>query len=295
MLSHDERVAIRRRLMANEHEIYVFSPEALDEVVCASPRLRHSPVRSSWQKVKKGMEAGASYYASASDFRTLTKLVGDLGGYATRVYVKSYGGKPHIILKGNPRLRSVLTGTKYGVQNAKVIRMGLGYHGAVAAAKAGGVVSVILMTTYRIADYVLTDEATLTSLIGRLATDVVKIGMATGAAIAAAKFVAAGTTMLAVGPLLAIVLVGVVGSLILTNIDDRYRITERLIDALDSFADKVQANGDAIVDGVRQTSVRAREALADSVEQLVRSAADAAVDAAERQVRRLINPYPRMR
>lgn len=104
------------------------------------------------------MELGVNYYASADDLRTLSKLVGDLGGFTTKAYVKSYGGKPHIILKGYPGLRRVLTGTKYGIKNPKVITMGLGKAGAIHAAKSGGIISVALLTAYRVADYFLTES-----------------------------------------------------------------------------------------------------------------------------------------
>ncbi|MEJ2756300.1 MAG: hypothetical protein P8104_10845 [Gammaproteobacteria bacterium] len=137
-------------------------------------------VKSAWQKLKGKAEIGASYYASADDLRTLSKLVGDLGSFTTKAYVKTYGGKPHIILKGYPGLRKVLTGTKYGIKNSKVIAMGLGKAGAIHAAKSGGILSIVLLSTYRVADFFLTDNVTLNQLIGSLATDIVKVGLATG-------------------------------------------------------------------------------------------------------------------
>lgn len=91
------------------------------------------------EKLKGNAEVGASYYASADDLRTLSKLVGDLGGFASKAYVKTYGGKPHIILMGHPGLRHVLTGAKYSIKNPKVITMGLGKIGAIHAAKSGGI------------------------------------------------------------------------------------------------------------------------------------------------------------
>lgn len=111
----------------------------------------------------------------------MAKLVGDLGGFGAKAYIKTYGGKAHIILKGQPGLRSILTGTKYGIKNPKVVSMGLGKTGAIAAAKQGGILTVVLLSAYRVVDYFLTDQATLSRLVGTLATDIVKVGIATGA------------------------------------------------------------------------------------------------------------------
>jgi len=84
----------------------------MDSIVRSSPKGKLVDVKNAWKDLKGKAEIGASYYASADDLRTLSKLVGDLGGFGTKAYVKTYGGKPHIILKGRPGLRRILTGTK---------------------------------------------------------------------------------------------------------------------------------------------------------------------------------------
>ncbi|HEX9803042.1 MAG TPA: hypothetical protein VGB35_07290 [Gammaproteobacteria bacterium] len=94
------------------------------------------------------------------------------------------------------------------------------------------------LSAYRVADYFLTDQATLSQLIGSLATDVVKIGIATGASIAAATVVSAAFTV-AIGPIVAVVIVGVATSMLLTALDDRYGITDKLIAGLDEVGDDV--------------------------------------------------------
>ena len=169
----------------------------------------------------------------------MSKLVGDLGSFGAKAYVKNYGGKPHIILKGYPGLRKILTGTKYGIKNPKVVTMGLGKAGAIHAAKSGGILTVILLTVYRVADYFLTDEATLSQLLGTLATDVVKVGIATGASIAAASgLVALGFTV-AVGPIIAVIVVGLLASAALGALDKKFGITDRVIQGIDEMGDNV--------------------------------------------------------
>ena len=104
--------------------------------------------RELWEKLREKVEFGASYYATADDLALIIKLIADLGSIGTKAYINTYGGKPHIILKGRPGLRKILTAPRYGVTNPKVVSMGLGRVGATAAAKAGGALTIILLTPF---------------------------------------------------------------------------------------------------------------------------------------------------
>ena len=280
MLSNQEKKEFKQQIKSNQHEVFVVSIEEMDAIVQSSPKGNLPHIKNAWQKLKGKAETGASYYASADDLRTLSKLVGDLGGFATKAYVKTYGGKPHIILKGHPGLRSVLTGTKYGIKNPKVITMGLGKAGAIHAAKSGGILSVVLLSTYRVADYFLTDSATLSQLIGSLATDVVKVGITTGASIVAA--VAMGGFSIAVGPIFAVVVIGFGVSWALGVADEKLGITDRLIDGLDELGGDILSN---IASKKQEAAGIAREAV-DSV-------IDYAIDSARRIVTNTAQSYLR--
>ncbi len=121
MLTENEKKELKKQIKSNNHEVYVISIEEMDAIIHSSPKGNTPKIQQAWQTIKSKIEAGTSYYASADDVVTMTKLVGDLGGFGSRVYIKTYGGKPHIILKGRPGLRSILTGTKYGIKNPKII------------------------------------------------------------------------------------------------------------------------------------------------------------------------------
>ncbi|MFL0798595.1 MAG: hypothetical protein K6L73_14030 [Cellvibrionaceae bacterium] len=222
-------------MQSNKHEVYVISFEEMEAIIKSSPKGNKLSVKAAWQKIKGKVGVGASYYASADDAVTMTKLVGDLGGIGARAYIKKYGGKPYIILKGHAGLRTIVTGTKYGIKNPKVISMGLGKAGAVAAAKQGGILTVVILSTYRVVDFFLTDQSTLSQLIGTLATDVVKVGIATAASIGAA--VVMGGFTLAVGPILAVVAVGFGVSMLLECADNSLGITKRVIAGLDELGE----------------------------------------------------------
>lgn len=290
MLTEKEKKELQQKIQSNTHEVYVVSFEEMDAIIKSSPKGQKASVQAAWQKIKGKVGVGASYYASADDAVTMTKLIGDLGGVGTRAYIKSYGGKPHIILKGHAGLRTVLTGTKYGIKNPKVISMGLGKSGAVAAARQGGIFTVVLLSAYRVADYFLTDQATLSQLIGTLATDVVKVGIATGAAILVASSAVVAT--FAVGPIIAVVVVGVTVSALLEIADNRLGITNRIIAGLDEMGDSAESY---IAQKKRQALNTAGKAIDEVIDYAVESARAITVNWIRETLREYVSPFPRAR
>lgn len=258
----------------------------------SSPKAHLPGFQDAWKKLKAKAELGAGYYASADDIRTLSKLVGDLGDYSAKAYVKTYGGKPHIILKGSPGLRRVLTGTKYGISNPKVIAMGLGKAGAIHAAKSGGVLSIILLSSYRVADYFLTDEATLSQLIRSLATDVVKVGITTGASIVAASAVVGMGFTLAIGPIAAVVIVGIGVSVALGALDEHYGITDKVIAGLDSIGEDISDR----IAGVKQDLIKkAGQAAGSVLDYAVDSARAILIDVAKHSLDKFFSGRPELK
>lgn len=290
MLSDKEKTAFRNQVKSNQHEIFIASIEEMDAILRSSPKAQQQAVQRPWQAIKAKAEASANYYATAADLRKLSKLVGDLGSANARVYVKTYGGKPHIILKGHPGLRRVLTGTKYGIQNPKVIAMGLGRAAATSAAKSGGIVTIVLLTGYRIADYVLTDEATLSRLIGSLATDVVKVGLATGASIAAATFMGAAFT-LAIGPLAAVIGVGILTAAVLNAVDEHFGLTDKLVVALDELGGDMEAYYN---NRKKQLERKAGESVGEAIDYAMNSVRRVVIDLAKHQLSRILLAMPRV-
>lgn len=290
MLTEKEKNELQQKIQSNTHEVYVVSFEEMDAIIKSSPKGQKASVQAAWQKIKGKVGAGASYYASADDAVTMAKLIGDLGGVGARAYVKSYGGKPHIILKGHAGLRTILTGTKYGIKNPKVISMGLGKVGAVAAAKQGGILTVVLLSAYRVADYFLTDQATLSQLVGTLATDIVKVGIATGAAILVASSAVMAT--FAVGPIIAVVVVGVTASALLEIADNRLGITNRIIAGLDEIGDGAE---NYIAQKKRQILNAAGNAVDEVIDYAVESARAIAVTWVRKTLHEYLSPFPRVR
>jgi len=264
---------LKNNIQSNNYEIYILSVDEMDKVVKSSSNKLNQDSNAIWQSLKGKMEYGVGYYANFDDAKVLTKLVGDLGSFGCQAYIKNYNGKVHIILKGRPGLRKVLTGTKYGIANPKVVTMGLGKIGAVNAAKTGGIISIYLITAFRVIDFFMTDTITLNRLVGTLATDIVKIGIATGASIAAASAVVGFGVTLAIGPILAVLVVGVAFNYGLNELDKKYSITDRVVAGLDEIESDTRSLGNKI----KQKTIR-------SAGQLTESVIDYAVDSIKRIV-----------
>jgi hypothetical protein len=119
----------RAALQKNSHEIALFSLEnfadfLLDEI----EKRKHYSAKEYWGDARSHLEKLATNTATGTDIVLLNRLVKDLGGYTVKFRIKTYGGKPHIILKGYPGLRRTLNAPKYGIKNAKILEMGLGVH-----------------------------------------------------------------------------------------------------------------------------------------------------------------------
>jgi hypothetical protein len=186
-------------------------------------------------------------------------------------------------------LRKILTGTKYGIKNPKVISMGLGKAAAVKIARQGGIVTIVLLTTYRIVDFFLTDEATLTQLVGTLATDIVKVGIATGVSIAAATAIGAAT--FAIGPLLAVILISVGMSILLDEIDAHFRITERVIAGLDELSDTAKAYAAQTKQVAKNSVYRVVDSVIDY---MFESAKSIAIRWVQKELRQYLTSVPRV-
>lgn len=239
MLTTLQKNKYKKEIQKNKHEVFVISFDEMDAIVRSYAKKLKSDAQERWAKIKQAANIAASFYSTSEDLLTIEKLVTELGGFGARAYIKTYAGKAHIILKGYPGLRKILTGTKYGIKNPKIISMGLGKAGAINALKEGGLLTIALLTVYRVADYVLTDKETLTQLIGTLATDVVKVGITTGASIAVAALVSAST--LAIGPMVAVVVVTIGVSYGLEYLDEKFHITDRVIAGLNELSNKGQS------------------------------------------------------
>ncbi|GAB1262181.1 hypothetical protein [Aurantivibrio plasticivorans] len=185
--------------------------------------------------VETGVTFAANYTATALDVNVARKLINELG-YDGRVVTKIVDGKSYVIFKGFAGKRSILTGTRYLANNPKVIDLAIGTRGVGNTILSGARLTVFLVVPLTVAQHLMADEKTMFQLVGNVAMDLTKIGIATVLAGAAASTTAAFTTF-ALGPLVVAIVVGIAASVALNYIDDKYGITDKLVSAMEEAHD----------------------------------------------------------
>ncbi|MBJ7554835.1 hypothetical protein [Marinomonas spartinae] len=243
-LSSQQAQRLQSTMLRNKYELYIISLYEMDKIIESAMKSGKKISEDLWKKVKWVAEKSANYYATSEDIITVTKIVGELGGIAAKVQIRNYKGKPHIIFKGNPELRKTLSKRVYKLKDARIVKLGLGRAPLINGIKEGGILTIYLVTAYRVLDYFLTDNMTLTQLVGTLATDIVKIGIATGLSIGAAMY-ATGAVLFssfAIGPLIAVIIVGAATSYFLDKFDSDFHITKQVIEAIDNTVKSIHKN-----------------------------------------------------
>lgn len=257
----------------------------------ASGKMTQAVADQHWKDYSENWHTLANYFSAVDDALLIRKLVRETG-IRGRCYFKSYNGKLHVVFKGYPGLRRVLTGTRYGALHPKVVGLGVGRAGVAKSVKGGTIVSVVLLTSWNIVDYVIRDDATLGQMLGGIAGDVSKALVAGGVGYAAgAAAVALGMTV-AAGPLVIAVVVGLGVGWALDALDSKYRFTERLQKQLDEGIAELERKKQTLVAHGKSSAFQA----AGTVIDLIR---DAAISEAKRQIRdmfwKLLPRYPTLR
>ncbi len=257
----------------------------------ATGKMTQATADRHWQGYADNWHMVANYFSATDDAMLIRKLVRETG-IRGRCYFKSYNGKLHVVFKGYPGLRRVLTGTKYGALHPKVVGLGIGKAGVAKSVKGGTIVSVVLLTVWNIVDYVIRDEATLGQMLGGIAGDVSKALVAGGVGYAAGSAAVALGMTVAAGPLVIAVVVGLGVGWALDALDEKYRFTERLQKQLDEGIAELERKKQALVARGRNTAFQA----AGNVIDLIR---DAAIAEGKRQIRdmfwKLLPRYPTLR
>jgi len=247
MISYASNSILHDKMTANKHTLFVISVDEMDKIVNT---YNLASAKKLWKALKYKVALGVDYTALILDLKKLFILMIGVGALA-KLYIKKYRDKAHIILKGSPKLRYLLKGTRYNVNNVKIIQLAIGSAGAMHAIKGGGILTLVLVTSFNIIDLLLSDGVTLFRFIGSLAIDIAKVGVAVGATIAGTSLVIGILPFVAgfvIGPLVvAIVISGIVADR-LNFIDKQYSIKEKVIKFLEELEPKYkEANGQNLI------------------------------------------------
>jgi len=167
----------------------------------------------------------------AMDANNIRKLIKDLG-INGKVEIKTVGGKQYAIFKGNAAKRTIFNGTRYLATNPKVVEMAIGNKGVTNSIISGAKLTIYLTVPLRTLSILLGDQPSMHRLIGTVATDIVKVGIAALVAKLAAAVVGAFVTT-AAGPIVAAVVLGFLTAVALDKLDQKFGITEGMIELIE--------------------------------------------------------------
>ncbi len=222
----DELNALRLWLDAKVKD-GTFTPQQAEDALRqheAQGKLWIGPVKDALGSAKIGMTL-------AKDFEHL---------WSAKVYFKAGKSGDLVIIKGWPRAREVLTGTRYKVTNPKVMELQIGKPGIRAAAKESARFGIILVVVVDVAEFAVSHN--LPNLLGSLTVDIPSVVLASALG-SAAGTLAAGTLVVgsfAFGPLLVAFGVGVIAGYALYKLDEAFGINEKVSKMYESALDELQ-------------------------------------------------------
>lgn len=141
---------------------------------------------------------GATVVAAAIDVKVLSSLGRDMqrsGNLMGQYKIRPHNGKKYIAFKGNHRLRSVVKGTRYGLKNPTIVKMGIGPDGLKQTAKGGVYVTLVISVGVNGLAWIFDEEFGWKDFLTNVSEDVVKTAIAAVAGYVFGAGVAAATGM----------------------------------------------------------------------------------------------------
>ena len=182
----------------------------------------------------------APYISPILDAATLALVCKDLG-IGGKAIPKVINGRQYIAFSGYAGLRTQFPGTLYAANNRKVIRMAIGSLGIKNMVRNGGIITFCITVPLTVLEAFLRDHTSCYTLLGNLASDLIKIGIP--ALIGAIFGLAAGTvTTVAFFPIAVAILISTFAGYALNKMDKRYQLTEKLITVLDKYGQEFSEN-----------------------------------------------------
>lgn len=124
---------------------------------------------------------GATLVVATMDAKILSSLGRDMqrsGNIFGQYSVRSHNGKQYISFKGNHRLRTVIKGTRYGLKNPTIVKMGIGPDGLKQTAKGGVYVTVVVSVGLNGIAWIFTEDFGWRDFLSNVSEDMVKAAIA---------------------------------------------------------------------------------------------------------------------
>ena len=215
---------------ADSHEVYIWSADDLLEDLKGAGEKGKEGVKTLLEyneKMKNSIDADVVAVTQLMQANVKIARQIKLLGITGRAYIKEVAGKKYIIFKGDAKLRPNLKGTRYLAENAKVRCFVVGTKDILEDAAKGTKVAIIAFVAIDVIKEVTSDHPSFVSLGVNVTSDVLQAVTAAYAGAAAGVFL---TTMIGapvVVTFVAVVLVGFTVGVVLTSLDNKYKMTER--------------------------------------------------------------------
>lgn len=189
------------------------------------------------------------------DVDALVRVCNEVG-INGRVKYKIIDGHQYVIFTRAPFSSKGVIGVEYPTNHRKIIQLGIGRIGVKNHIAGGARLTIYLTVPLSVLDATLSDHGLMASLIGHLAVDLIKIGIATLMGyIFAVAF--GGVVTHVAGPLIIAIFVGNLMVFGLDRVDSNYQLTNKLAAAIESYFEDISRSAkDSAVrtmnEGVRQ-------------------------------------------
>jgi hypothetical protein len=179
----------------------------------------------------------APYISPIIDTATLAMITKDLGITGTAV-PKVIKGRQYIVFGGYAGQRTMFRGTVYSRNNAKIIQMAIGSLGIKHMVKSGARLTIYLTVPLTILQCILEDQTTLSTLLGRVTSDLIQVGISSLAGGLAGLTIGAVTTYAAAPIVVAIVFCLITGWGV-DAIDQHFGLTDNLIRSIENTTEAI--------------------------------------------------------
>ncbi|GLO31811.1 hypothetical protein PPUN12996_38690 [Pseudomonas putida] len=195
--------------------------------------LPHTFVNTTW---------GVPTAMAAWDMKNTAGFIRDMNGLGTKVRYTIRNGKQYVILTGYPGLRKTLNAPRYGIQNAKLVSMGIGKYGVRGSSIKGFKLSCYVAVAIEVAEWVFADEHVMSDLFGGIGVELIKAGIASAIGYAFGLAIGSMATFAAAPVILGAAVVFAVG-VGLNELDVRYGIKNSVKAGLRYAVDQIEYLG----------------------------------------------------
>lgn len=191
--------------------------------------------------------SGANNITKLYSYRDAGKLVFTLKGRGIKAIPYTHNGVMYIKITGYPSIRRILNGTRYAINNPKILELGIGKAGINAGILSGARFCIHFAAAQRVVEFIFSSEYEVAAFIGNLTMDVAKVIVTifttkiivTIATQIASTLAFSATLPVSVGIVLIVVL-GIAITKGLVLLDKKFHLSEHLIKSIKEGMDAQQ-------------------------------------------------------